>query len=186
MKKNYKSPMKNSLSFIFLVFCCTACINVAPRRPISQRTATVLSRTIEQKKELIAAENAFIESFMAKDTSVVYRTSPYGFWYFYNKKVQTTDRVPVKGDVVTFEYSISDLYNTIIYSKDELGIKNYTIDREDFIPALQEGLKLMKVGETVTFIIPSHRAFGLVGDGDKIAGNSTLKSKVTLINIKQK
>ena len=186
MRKNYRSRMKNSLAFIFLILCCTACVNSVARRPISQKTATVLSHTIEQKKELIATENAFIESFMARDTSAVYQTSPFGFWYSYNKRIRAAGRVPVEGDLVAFEYAIYDLYNNIIYSKEELGIKKYTIDREDFIPGLQEGLKLMKVGETVTFIIPSHRAFGVVGDGHKIAMNTTLKSKVTLLNINQK
>lgn len=186
MRKNYRSLMKNNLAFLFLILCCTACINNAPRRPIYQKTATVLSRTIAQKKELIAAENKFIESYMAQDTSVVYRTSPFGFWYSYNKRIHTSAKVPVEGDLVAFEYAIYDLYNNVIYSKEELGIKKYIMDREDFIPGLQEGLKLMKVGETVTFIIPSHRAFGVVGDGDKITMNTTLKSTVTLLNIYQK
>ncbi len=186
MKKNYRNLMKNSLAFILAVLCCTSCNTIEARKPVSQRTGTVLSHAIKQTKELITAENAFIESFIAKDSTAVYTTAPFGFWYAYNNKIEAEIAFPVEGDVVTFEYSISDIFDTEIYSKTELGIKEYTIDREDFIPALQEGLKLMKVGETVTFIIPSHRAFGLVGDGHKIAMNTTLKSKVTLLNITQK
>ena len=178
--------MKNSLAFLGGVLCCIACNTIEARKPISQRTGTVLSHTIKQTKALIAAENAFIASFIAKDSTAVYTTAPFGCWYAYNNKIEAEVASPVEGDVVTFEYAISDIFDTEIYSKSELGIKKYTIDREDFIPALQEGLKLMKVGETVTFIIPSHRAFGVVGDGHKIAMNTTLKSKVTLLNITQK
>jgi len=42
----------------------------------------------------------------------------------------------------------------------------------------------MKVGETITFVIPSYSAFGITGDGNKIGINQSIKSTVTLINIK--
>ena len=70
-----------------------------------------------------------------------------------------------------------------MYSKEDLGIKKYIIDKEDFISGLQKGIKLMKIGETVTFVIPSYSAFGIAGDGNKIGINQSIKSKVTLINI---
>ena len=86
--------------------------------------------------------------------------------------------------MVEFSYNLADLNGNIFYSKEELGVKKYAIDKEDFIPALQEGIKLMKVGETITFVIPSYRAFGLVGDEKRIGINQSIKSTVTLISIK--
>ena len=41
-------------------------------------------------------------------------------------------------------------------------------------------------GETITFVIPSYRAFGVTGDGNKIAVNQPIQSTVTLIDIKSK
>ncbi len=58
------------------------------------------------------------------------------------------------------------------------------VDKEDFISGIQKGIKLMKVGETIIFVIPSYNAFGISGDGNKIGINKTIKSKVTLLNIK--
>jgi len=57
------------------------------------------------------------------------------------------------------------------------------VDQEDFISGIQQGIKLMKVGETVIFVIPSYNAFGILGDGNKIGMHTTIKSKVTLLNI---
>ena len=62
--------------------------------------------------------------------------------------------------------------------------KNYKVDEEDFIPGIQQGLKLMKIGETVKFIIPSFNAYDVVGDENKIGINKSIISTVTLINIK--
>jgi FKBP-type peptidyl-prolyl cis-trans isomerase len=42
----------------------------------------------------------------------------------------------------------------------------------------------MKVGETITFVIPSYNAFGVFGDGNKIEMNTTIISTVTLLNNK--
>jgi len=87
--------------------------------------------------------------------------------------------------IVSLQYNIQDLEGNIIYSEEELGIKTYKVDEEDFIFGLQIGIKLMKIGETITFVIPSYNAFGILGDGKKIGINTSIKSTVTLINIKQ-
>jgi len=177
--------MKNSFVLIVCVLFLFSCAEQEARRPVTQKTATILSETIQQKKELIASENKFIEDYIAKDSINTYITSSFGFWYSYISKEENEMKTPKIGDEVELEYNITDIHNVVIYSKEELGIKKYTIDKEDFIPGLQEGLKLMKVGETITFVIPSYRAFGLVGDENKIGINQTIKSTVTLLKIKE-
>jgi len=177
--------MKNRFVLIVCVCILFSCEDQEARRPVTQKTATILSETIHQKKELIASENKFIEDYLAKDTINTYITSSFGFWYAYISKEAREMKSPKIGEEVEFEYNITDIHNVVIYSKKELGVKKYTIDKEDFIPGLQEGLKLMKVGETITFVIPSYRAFGLVGDENKIGINQTIKSTVTLLNIKE-
>jgi gliding motility-associated peptidyl-prolyl isomerase len=176
--------MKNNIVLTLGVLFLFSCAKQQARRPVAQKTATVLSETIQLKKELIASENKFIEDYIAKDMVNTYITSTFGFWYSYSSKKEDETKSPKTGDEVVLEYNITDINNVVIYSKEELGIKKYTIDKADFIPGLQEGVKLMKVGETITFVIPSYRAFGLVGDENKIGINQTIKSTVTLLNIK--
>jgi FKBP-type peptidyl-prolyl cis-trans isomerase FkpA len=163
-----------------------SCNEPEARRPITQNTTTILSETVEQKKRLIALEDSMIESYIAKDSINSYQTSTNGFWYVYLKKNENEAPTPNIGEEVEIEYDLGDLEGNLFYSKDELGLKKYTIDKEDFINGLQEGIKLMKIGETITFIIPSYRAYGLIGDGAKIGINQTIKSTVTLVTIKQK
>jgi FKBP-type peptidyl-prolyl cis-trans isomerase FkpA len=71
-----------------------------------------------------------------------------------------------------------------LYTAEELGVKNYVVDKQDFISGIQKGIKLMKVGETIIFVIPSYNAFGISGDGNKIGMNKTIISRVTLLKIK--
>jgi len=177
--------MKNKPYLFISLLLLFSCNEQEARRPVVQKTTTILSETIVQNKKLVALENKAIERYIAQDTIKQYNVASYGFWYAYESKKPSETLTPKIGDVVEIAYNITDLYGNVFYAKDDLGIKKYTIDKEDFIPALQEGIKLMKIGETITFVIPSYRAYGLVGDENKIGINQTIKSTVTLISIKQ-
>ena len=176
--------MKVKVVFL-LLFMCFSCVNIEPRRPINPKpSTTILDEVIKENKILNTIEDKKIKQLIALDSLSVYYTSPNGFWYTYINKNEENLPTPKLGNEVSFEYEISDLNNAIIYSKEELGIKNYNIDKEDFISAIQKGIKLMKTGETITFVIPSYNAFGISGDGNKIGINQSIKSTITLLSIK--
>ena len=177
--------MKRNFLLLFGILVLFSCKEQEARRPVVQKTTTLLSETLDEKKRLIAFENKLIQSYIAQDSTTNYKVASNGFWYTYIKQNQLETQVPKVGDEVEISYNLTDLSGNVFYSKEELGIKKYAIDKEDFIPGLQEGIKLMKVGETITFVIPSYRAFGLVGDENRIGINQTIKSTVTLISIKQ-
>ena len=170
---------------IFISVFCFSCSKVAPRKPINPKpSSTILKETIKESIRLNSIEDNAILQVIKKDSTINYKVSPNGFWYFYKNKIEENTPTPKAGDVISIEYNITDLQGVVIYSEEELGVKNYKVDKEDFISALQSGIKLMKVGETITFVIPSYNAFGISGDGNKIGINQSIKSTVTLINIK--
>ena len=172
----------------FLIFACILCFGcakeAAPRRPVMAKpSTTILKETLKKSIQLNKIEDDKILAIIKKDSTKTYQVSSNGFWYTYIHKVEENTPKPKAGNIASIEYNITDLQNTIIYSKEALGLKEYKVDKEDFISALQSGIKLMKVGETITFVIPSYSAFGISGDGNKIGINQSIKSTVTLINI---
>ena len=175
--------MKYSLFFVFLYFL--SCSTPQARRPINPKlSATIFQENIAVTKKIFQLEEAEILQYIKNDSLNVYKASPNGFWYSYVHRIQEDLVTPEIGDVAELTYDIRDLNDVILYSKETFGIKNYTVDKEDFISGIQKGIKLMKVGETIIFVIPSYNAFGISGDGNKIGINKTIKSKVTLLNIK--
>ena len=161
-----------------------SCTKVQPRKPINPKPSTTLYfEAIQQSKVLNKMEEDKILKLIKNDSTKTYLQSQNGFWYTYINKVNEDLPTPKIGDEVTLTYNISDLKDSIIYSKEELGIKKYMIDKEDFIAGLQVGIKLMKKGETITFVLPSYNAFGITGDNNKIGINQSIKSTVTLIKI---
>ncbi len=172
-------------SFLFLLLLLGfSCSKIQPRRPINPKPSTTLYfEAIQQNKRLNKIEENKILELIKNDSLNNYIQSPQGFWYTYINKVEDSSKTPHKGDEVYLEYNITDLKDSIIYSKKELGIKKYIVDKEDFISGLQKGIKLMKIGETITFVLPSYNAYGITGDNNKIGLNQSIKSTVTLINI---
>jgi gliding motility-associated peptidyl-prolyl isomerase len=176
--------MKNSFFSIFFLLFLLACSKVEPRRPINPKpSTTVLKETTKNYKALKDQEEHKILQLIERDSLTDYIQSKNGFWYTYNNKVEADLPIPKQGDVVKLHYNITDLQGNTIYSEKELGVKTYKVDKEDFISAIQKGIKLMKEGETVTFVIPFYNAFGIAGDSNKIGINTSIKSKVTLIKI---
>jgi len=170
---------------ICICFLSLGCSKVEPRKPINPRpSSTILSKTVAESIRLNTVENLKILEVIKADSSKKYQVSPNGFWYSYVTKIDENRQTPKTGNEVIFEYNITDLQGAVIYGKDELGLKKYKVDKEDFISGLQSGIKLMKMGETIIFVIPSYNAFGISGDGNRIGINQSIKSTVTLINIK--
>lgn len=174
--------MKFKVVFLLSMFLgVVSCKEPEARRPKKQGTVNFYNEVIKKNKKLNALEKRRLENWIAKDTINKYNVSENGFWYRYIVKDSVNSQKPKTDNIVLISYDISDIAGNIIYPKQE---RNYKIDKEDFIPALQEGIKLMKKGETVTFVIPSYSAFGVTGDGNQIKVNQPIQSTVTLIEIK--
>ena len=173
------------LNFIFLLVFLglNSCSEQEARAPITSSKSNGLLSTISVLKEINKAEETKIKNYIKKDSLHSYISSPNGFWYRYIVKNDSDTIFPVKGDIVQISYDLLDLNDQIIYSKETNGIKEYVVDKEDFIPGLQAGIKLMKEGESMKFIIPSFNAFGVLGDEKKIGMNTSIISRITLINI---
>ena len=165
-----------------LVTCCTQ--KEEPRRPISHTSGEFMKQSIERNKKLNESEENIIAAIIKKDTAVDYISSTKGYWYYYHTKNSEASPKPVKGDVAFFDYEIRDLKGNIIYSQNELKPQRYLVDKQDIMMGLSDGLKLMKKGEKVTFLFPSHMAFGYHGDNKKIGINEPLICTVTLNDIK--
>lgn len=167
----------SSMLIVLLLVCCKT---PDARRPVSQSTSTYIQESIEYNKKVVAFQEGLIKEIIEQDKENNYLTSNHGFWYYYNEKIISPAKKPSLGNKVAFTYNILHLDGTPIYTTEEIGPRTYIIDKQVLFSGLREGLKLMKVGETVTFLFPSHKAFGYYGDNERIGVNVPIKSTVTL------
>ena len=154
------------------------------RKPVSHSSGSFMKQSIARNKKIIAGEEDQIKAIIKSDKEKKYIASKKGYWYYYESRNLTDSITPVKGDIAFFDYEIKDLKNRIIYSMSETKPQTYYVDKENIMMGLRDGIKLMKKGETVTFLFPSHMAYGYHGDDKKIGTNEPLICTVSLNDIK--
>lgn len=163
-----------------------SCKSPEARKPISVKTGSFIDISVERNKKLNAKEQASIKKLLA-EKNVDYLASQSGFWYYYNNKAESDSlKTPSFGSIVNFDYNVKKLNGDLIYSKEELKPQSYAIDQEEIFTGMREGLKLMKTGETVTFLFPSLKAYGYYGDENKIGSNTPLICEVTVHSITER
>ena len=173
--------------FLVVLFVVTliSCSGPEPRKPVIRKTGSFMKESIKRNKALNTLEEDMLKAKLKKDSIHNYFNSSKGFWYFYNKRDSLQTKYPEKGDEVIYTYEVKRLNDSILYSKEEIGKKHYLVDKEELITGLQDGLKLMHPGEEVTFLFPSHKAFGYTGN-ERVMPNEPLIYTVELIEINKK
>ena len=177
--------MNKFLILVCTLLFCISCKSPEARKPESISTGSFIKESVERNKELYAKEQSSIETILKQNSEYEHIASQSGFWYFYNTKLSDSLSTPNFGDIVNFNYNVKSLNGTLIYSKDDLKTQNYVMDKQEIFTGLREGLKLMKTGETVTFLFPSQKAYGYYGDNNRIGINIPLMCEVTINSITQ-
>ena len=178
-------PIKNIISFFITVLFVLSCSQQKARRPISQSSGTFMRESAERNKKLIANEESKIDSIIKSNPDSNYISSKKGYWYIYESKNDKDTLRPRKGDIAYYDYEIKDLRGNIIYSEFELKPQEYYVDKEQkIIMGLRHGIKLMHKKERITFLFPSHVAYGYHGDEKRIGANQPIICTVTLNDFK--
>ncbi|TBX68761.1 gliding motility-associated peptidyl-prolyl isomerase GldI [Flavobacterium silvisoli] len=179
--------MKNCSKIIVLsVVLATliSCKQQQARMPISRSSGTFMKESIIRNKKLVAGEEGKIDSIIKSNPQIQYIASKKGYWYHYEVRNDKDTLRPKKGDVAQFDYEIKDLKGNVVYSEVELRPQTYKVDKQNIIKGLRDGIKLMRKKETVTFLFPSHMAYGYHGDNKRIGSNQPLICTVTLNDFK--
>lgn len=87
------------------------------------------------------------------------------------------------GRVATLDYKVKLITGDVIYSSDEDGPKIFKIGHGGVETGLEEAILNMRVGDEAIIIIPSHLAYGLLGDNKKIPPRSTIIYEIEFTNI---
>lgn len=132
-------------------------------------------------KTLVKSEDQQIEDFIDRYGWPVNKSGTgLRYWIYENgngRKVQN-------GSLARIEYTVSLLNGETIYRSSEEGPREFTVGRGGVESGLEEGILLLKEGDRAKFILPSHLAYGLLGDQEKIPARSVLVYDLKLLKIK--
>jgi gliding motility-associated peptidyl-prolyl isomerase len=178
--------VKKILTLLLVVLMFAGCDTPEARRPVSVKTGSFIDKSVALNKKLNSEQQESIQQIIKNNPDTEFIASQNGFWYYYNVKIEENSITPKFGDLVNFNYNVTDFNNNTIYTEEEVKARSYVMDQEELFSGLREGLKLMKAGETITFLFPSQKAYGYYGDENKISSNIPIICKVTINKITQK
>lgn len=90
-----------------------------------------------------------------------------------------------ENDFVEIKYYVNLLDGTKCYDTDSLGTLKFKLGYKDVPAGISEAMLLMRKGSRAELIVPSHLAFGLTGDQNKIPGNSTLIYNLQVLDLQK-
>ena len=176
--------MRSFISLLFVI-SLVGCTEPEPRKPVKIKTGSFIQNSVERNLELLAQEEKVIQEHMAKDSLQSYLTSATGSWYYYETKIEEGDYLPQPDDLIILTYNVLSLQKDTIYSKEDIGIIQYKVDKQEMFPGLRNSVKLLKEGETAIFLFPSSMAFGYHGDNNKIEPNQPIMSSISILKIEK-
>ena len=162
-------------AFFFLIIASYSCEDIKVRYPLNKKKDLFLKSSADRNRALFAREEFLIKKAAKLDSTIRYHISEAGFLYANIKSINEKSQLPIKGEKIRFKYQIEDLEKNIIYSYKELGIIDYVVDQENLLPALREGIRIMRPGEVVVFLFPSYLCYSYQGDDDKVGVNQPLR-----------
>lgn len=148
-------------------------------RKISKKE--IKENLIKTNQHLVKSEEQNIQDFIQR---YHYQMTETGSGLYYEIYEKGNGPAAVKGNIAQLNYSIRLLNGDLIYQSAEEGIKEFLIGKGGVESGIEEGILLLHVGDRARFIIPSHLAFGLLGDREKIPEKATIIYDIELINLK--
>lgn len=174
-------------SFYFLPFTliismvCTFC-KEPPQPANSTRHLGMMSDSlVNYNRGVILTEDQQIDDFIARYGWKMTKTGT-GLRYLIYKKGKGSKGQ--RGKVAIIRYTSRLLNGNVCYSSDKEGPKEFKIGYGGVESGMEEGILLMHVGDRAKFILPSHLAFGLLGDQNKIPQHAVLVYDIELVKIK--
>lgn len=131
-------------------------------------------------KKYAKTEDQLIEDYARRYQWRMTKTQT-GLRYWIYKKQNGKKPQPL--DKVTINYKVNLINGVVVYDSKTDGQKTVVLGRSTAESGLEEGLYMMTLGEKAKLIIPSHLAFGLLGDENKIPQRATLIYDLEIVNI---
>tara|TARA_R110002050_G_scaffold51235_3_gene117930 strand:- start:1056 stop:1616 length:561 start_codon:yes stop_codon:yes gene_type:complete len=178
----------NSLFILLMLVFLAACQDLGSTSQEQQEfTAPKNPRnsSIEAHREFLELEKKSIKNYIS-DRNLDLQRNGTGIYYRIEKNPEFDSIIEVQsGDEVTYHYKISLLNGRELYSSSADSPAILRIDKEDAEIGLHDALKLMSLGDKGLFILPSHRAFGVSGDQNKIPPFTALVYDLEIVDIQK-
>ncbi len=176
---------KTRLLIVLVVFTVyfTGCNNSSYKKENKRNIPEKISENqlIRMNKYLVRQEKNEINRYI-KSNNLIMKETASGLRYHIFK--HGTGVSAQKGRIAVLRYKLSLLNGKVIDSSEKSGLKIFQIGHGGVVSGLEEGIILLKVGDKAKFILPSHLAYGLTGDGINVPPHKAIVYDVEFVQLK--
>jgi FKBP-type peptidyl-prolyl cis-trans isomerase len=165
--------------FVIRLLCTTGC-RQQPQIPSNIPVPDVeKEKLIVINKAIVNKETKKIEQYIAKKQLKLVKDS-LGFWC--TGAMAKRNAMARAEQTVTYQYSVRLLDETLCYSNLNTSRRtSIRLGKGESFSGLDMAIRKMNIGEQADFIFPSILAYGVSGDGHRIAPYSPLVCTIKLI-----
>ncbi len=141
-----------------------------------------LAESIEKaNKYLVRKEQEQIENYVRRHGLTMQQT---GTGLLYQIDNEGNGELIAKGKIVKLKFVTRFLTGDIVYSSATEGDKIFQVGKGGVEAGLEEAILLLRKGAKAKIILPSHLAFGLLGDQQKIPPRSVLIYEIEVVDVR--
>lgn len=144
------------------------------------RQDDVTESLIKVNKHMVKIEEEDINDFIGRYN---YKMSSTGTGLRYQIDSVGYGRNVRFGDIVRIRYKVRLLTGDVIYDSDSTGPKEFVVGKGGVESGLEEGILLLRNGDRAKFVLPSHLAFGLLGDNDKVPPKASIVYDLQVVDL---
>jgi FKBP-type peptidyl-prolyl cis-trans isomerase len=144
--------------------------------------AEIAEMLLEYNKANHQNQKTTIQAFVKEKQWPMQETGTGIYYWIYETKGDST--VVREGDYAMVSYTVSLLDGTVCYTAKPEDKVSFLVGRDHVESGIHEAVQLMHVHDKAKIILPSGRAFGLLGDDAKIPMNSIVLYDIELLGIR--
>ena len=164
---------------IMVLMFWSACQQKGTQQNSVQNSQELKENMMDANRIMHEHEEVDIENYI-KRAGWEMTTSPTGLRYHVYE--EGDGKVGEEGMVAIFNFETKLINGKVCYNSEENGTKQFLIGKAIVERGLDEAMQFLKVGDRAKLILPSHLAFGLVGDDNCVPRKAILIYDVQIID----
>ena len=168
------------LSIVLAVSCTEAKKDKFPEHKADERSTA--DSVVDLNRRVVESEIQEIDDYIRRYQWEMMKTQTGLRYMIYQKG---SGPVVSQGSIVSIKYRVNLLNGDLVFRTDPAKLFSFQTGKRDVVSGLEEGVMLMKKGDHAKLIVPSHLAFGLLGDLGKVPSRAVLVYDVELCEINQ-
>lgn len=173
--------MKQALILAVLLSACTGGEEMPQARVGSTQAHGGDPALMDANKALAQRESMDIDAWITRHGLTMERTGT-GVRILLVHDSAGVSAAPLQTASIAFRVSLID--GTVCYESAPGTTEDFMVEKDNVESGLHEAIQYLSVGDSAIIVIPSHRAYGLAGDSQKIPMRSTVIYHVRLVGLR--